>query len=184
MGGTERGMTQHYRQLQHKQGKPIRINRHFVLDVYPDYLLPERFIRAFQATWQRLPLSVRRRIAAYRRKEMGTLMIVEELDKRLTDTAPAGVVARRHLEFLDACLFLTTTALEFTIAHELAHLFQYAIGAELDEDEANEMVVDWFGLDDDCEYWQTEGMVWMRYVVRMFDGTRADSAAEIRAFIE
>lgn len=164
--------------------KPIRINRHFTLVSYPDYLDPQRFVSTFRDVSRKLPLAARRKIAAYRRKKGGVLRLAEDLNGETTPAAVADIRHERHLSFLDACLLLPQQVLEHTIAHELAHLYQYATQDNTSvyekEEEVDEMVRDWFGIEDDYDWWITEGEIWMRYVLRMFEGVRADDFATLR----
>ncbi len=163
--------------------KPIVVNRHFTLDYYPDYLDPTRFVNVFRDVWNKLPLAARRAIAAYRRKEGGCFRIVEDVNGR-RPCVTAYVDHFRHLCFLDACLLLSDEALRYTIAHELAHVYMFATDnnpfTRTDEGETDLIAGEWFGFEDDSDWSRAEGNVWLRYVLRMFDGTKVNDLAELR----
>ncbi|MHB8956578.1 MAG: hypothetical protein ACYC4U_26645 [Pirellulaceae bacterium] len=166
--------------------QPIAVNRHFILSHYPDYLVPTQFVHLFRNLWSGLPLAARRPITAYWRSVGGTLAIVEELDNSLTATHAtpiAGIAYKQHLEFLDACLVLPDHVQQFTIAHELAHLYLLAkqpdSNAYRDEEEVDRIVTEWFNCEDDSDWWSAVGRVWHRYALNMFEDVRSDSLAEI-----
>lgn len=174
---------------------PVAVNRHFTLTYYPDYLDPTRFVQAFRNVWGKMPLAARRRIAAHWRTLGGTLQILPDLNNHDNPTAVGQTTCRRFvvgdkttgetrlLSFLDAVMLLPDHAMTFTIAHELAHLYLLALGDKAEagawqgEDEVDEIAAEWCEPDD--EWWNTEGSIWHRYVLRMFDGTRADTHAAL-----
>ena len=170
----------------HKRMRPTRkINQHFKLDGWPDYLEPDRFIVAFRRVWQKIPLTGRRKICSYRRKHGGGVWLSRR--PRPARRSMRHRNSPKAYKVLDVCLLLPNVALDFTIAHELAHLYQYAIhdsgGDYPDEKEADEIVTDWIGLENDKDYWRTEGIVLLRHLLQMFGGVRVNTMAEMQLVV-